>query len=319
VRFRPAAQDDDWDAFDGGAGGSDAGEAGPSAAPLRPGAAKKKKPALVWREDPEVERQNEQTRLAEQYIGSRVCYRGYVGTVKGIEADMEDVFRFNVRFDNDSFGDIALCDIKDAVAAAAAAGHFPAAVPAVPARLQAPAEPVEVIVIDDDGDDAVVPPAQEARPGSEATPAPAAPAPRRNARKSSQPTKRGRASPGDAAAPDEAGEHAAAAPPAKLARRSLNDASAPPDVLDVDVADDTQATPPVLELSALPMMALAKLVRQITLKLTCGEGPVGKLGQDDVQRLLGHSRVETTMIYNHVAAPVEKRISSPLDRLEGGG
>jgi integrase len=35
----------------------------------------------------------------------------------------------------------------------------------------------------------------------------------------------------------------------------------------------------------------------------------------DVQKLLGHSRVETTMIYNHVAAPVEKRIASPLDRL----
>lgn len=34
----------------------------------------------------------------------------------------------------------------------------------------------------------------------------------------------------------------------------------------------------------------------------------------DVQKLLGHSRVETTMIYNHVAAPVEKRIKSPLDQ-----
>ncbi|MES2367659.1 MAG: integron integrase [Pseudomonadota bacterium] len=33
----------------------------------------------------------------------------------------------------------------------------------------------------------------------------------------------------------------------------------------------------------------------------------------DVQKLLGHSRVETTMIYNHVAAPIEKRIKSPLD------
>lgn len=33
----------------------------------------------------------------------------------------------------------------------------------------------------------------------------------------------------------------------------------------------------------------------------------------DVQKLLGHSRVETTMIYNHVAAPVERRIKSPLD------
>lgn len=35
----------------------------------------------------------------------------------------------------------------------------------------------------------------------------------------------------------------------------------------------------------------------------------------DVQKLLGHSRVETTMIYNHVAAPVERRIKSPLDNL----
>lgn len=33
----------------------------------------------------------------------------------------------------------------------------------------------------------------------------------------------------------------------------------------------------------------------------------------DVQKLLGHSRVETTMVYNHVAAPVERRIKSPLD------
>lgn len=33
----------------------------------------------------------------------------------------------------------------------------------------------------------------------------------------------------------------------------------------------------------------------------------------DVQRLLGHSRIETTMIYNHVVSPVEKRIKSPLD------
>ena len=33
----------------------------------------------------------------------------------------------------------------------------------------------------------------------------------------------------------------------------------------------------------------------------------------DVQKLLGHSRVETTMIYNHVISPVEKRIKSPLD------
>lgn len=33
----------------------------------------------------------------------------------------------------------------------------------------------------------------------------------------------------------------------------------------------------------------------------------------DVQKLLGHSRVETTMIYNHVISPVEKRIKSPID------
>lgn len=37
----------------------------------------------------------------------------------------------------------------------------------------------------------------------------------------------------------------------------------------------------------------------------------------DVQKLLGHSRVETTMIYNHVAAPVERRIKSPLDQANG--
>jgi hypothetical protein len=29
--------------------------------------------------------------------------------------------------------------------------------------------------------------------------------------------------------------------------------------------------------------------------------------------LMGHTRVETTMIYNHVISPVEKRIKSPLD------
>lgn len=32
-----------------------------------------------------------------------------------------------------------------------------------------------------------------------------------------------------------------------------------------------------------------------------------------VQALLGHSRVETTMIYNHVASPIEQRVKSPLD------
>jgi integron integrase len=33
----------------------------------------------------------------------------------------------------------------------------------------------------------------------------------------------------------------------------------------------------------------------------------------DVQQLLGHARVEATMIYNHVISPVERRIKSPLD------
>lgn len=35
----------------------------------------------------------------------------------------------------------------------------------------------------------------------------------------------------------------------------------------------------------------------------------------DVQKLLGHKRIETTMIYIHVASPPEKRIKSPLDSL----
>ena len=34
----------------------------------------------------------------------------------------------------------------------------------------------------------------------------------------------------------------------------------------------------------------------------------------EVQKLLGHSRIETTMIYNHVASPIERRLKSPLDQ-----
>lgn len=35
----------------------------------------------------------------------------------------------------------------------------------------------------------------------------------------------------------------------------------------------------------------------------------------DVQKLLGHSRIETTQIYIHVASPAERRVQSPLDKL----
>jgi integron integrase len=37
----------------------------------------------------------------------------------------------------------------------------------------------------------------------------------------------------------------------------------------------------------------------------------------DIQKLLGHSRLETTGIYIHVAAPLERRIKSPLDSFNG--
>ena len=278
----PAAQDNAWDDFDGAGacgGGGDADEAGPSTAPPRANA-QKPKPAVVWRLNPEAERRDEETRLAEQYIGSRVCERGCLGTVKGIEADMEDGFRFNVRFDDDTFGDVALRDIKAAAAAAAAAGQFTAAVPAVPVHL--PADD-EVIVIDDDDDDVAAAPAQEAPPDSEATPAPAAP--RRNRRKLSQPTKRGRTSPADAASPEETDVHAAEAPPAKLARRALDDTASPPEG-GANGADDTLAAAPVLDLSAPQASVPAKLLVQITLKLTSGDGHIGKLTEPDVTRLL---------------------------------
>lgn len=36
---------------------------------------------------------------------------------------------------------------------------------------------------------------------------------------------------------------------------------------------------------------------------------------EDVSALLGHTRLETTLVYLHVAVPPEKRIASPLDRL----
>lgn len=41
------------------------------------------------------------------------------------------------------------------------------------------------------------------------------------------------------------------------------------------------------------------------------------VGIEDVSKLLGHTRLETTMIYLHVACPPEKRIASPLDALKG--
>ncbi len=36
-------------------------------------------------------------------------------------------------------------------------------------------------------------------------------------------------------------------------------------------------------------------------------------GIEDIKALLGHSRLETTLVYLHVAMPLEKRIKSPLD------
>ena len=38
----------------------------------------------------------------------------------------------------------------------------------------------------------------------------------------------------------------------------------------------------------------------------------------EIQELLGHSHVETTMIYTHVLRDLSPRAESPLDRMAGG-